>query len=115
MLLGDLREMFDRAPSGVLFGREVAAELAKREDRPWPEYGRDHKPITPVQIAALLKPFEIPTNKTVRRDDETAKGYRCEECEDAFARYLPRKQSHSHNPASPRLSAKSVQSHQRRL
>jgi hypothetical protein len=96
MLLGDLRELFDherevfgREPSGVLFGKEIAAELGKREDRPWPEHGRDRKPITPAQIAALLKPLEIPTNKTVRRGDKTDKGYKRSDCEDAFARYLP--------------------------
>ncbi len=88
MLLGDLRELFDREPSGVLFSNEISAELTKREDRPWPEYGRARKPITPTQIAALLKPFEIPTNKSVRRGDDTGKGYKRQDYEDVFNRYL---------------------------
>jgi hypothetical protein len=49
--------------------------------------------MTPRQLAALLKPFGVTTNQTVRRGDTTDKGYRREEFEDAFMRYLP--------PASP--------------
>jgi hypothetical protein len=62
---------------------------------------RDKKPITTVQIAALLKPFEIPTNKTVRRAHDTAKGYKREDCEDAFARYLPPRSVTRSQPSNP--------------
>jgi hypothetical protein len=89
MLLADLREQFDAEPSGVLFTREILDALHGRDDRPWPEYGRTGKPITGRQVAALLKPFEIPANKTVRRGSYTDKGYRREWFDDAFARYLP--------------------------
>jgi putative DNA primase/helicase len=89
LLLGDLRELFDHRPSGgVLFTNEIVAELVTRDDRPWPEYGRSKKLITGTQIAALLKPFKIKTNKTVRRGNETGKGCRREWFEDSFARYL---------------------------
>jgi hypothetical protein len=45
MLLGDLRELFDAEPSGILFTREIVAALQKREDRAWSEW-KAGKPIT---------------------------------------------------------------------
>jgi hypothetical protein len=38
LLLGDLRELFDHEPSGVLFTREILAALHADETRPWPEW-----------------------------------------------------------------------------
>jgi hypothetical protein len=89
LLLGDLRELFEAEPSGVLFTKAILAALHKRDDRPWPEYGKAGKPITGRQVATLLKPLDIPTNKTVRRGADTEKGYRRGWLEDAFSRYLP--------------------------
>jgi hypothetical protein len=88
MLLADLRELFIAEPSGLLFTREITAALHKREDRPWSEWAKAGKPITGRQVAALLKPFGIKTNQTVRRDAEHDKGYRVEWFEDAFTRNL---------------------------
>jgi putative DNA primase/helicase len=88
LLLADLRELFDREPSGALFVKEILKGLAERDDRSWSEWGKARKPITGVQIAGLLKPFGIKTNTTVRRGGITDKGYRREWFEDAFARYL---------------------------
>ena len=48
------------------------------------------KPITPTQLARLLKPFDI-SPKTLRfgaEEGDTAKGYRRDWFEDAFERYL---------------------------
>lgn len=87
MLLADLRELFAVEPSSILFSREILPALAKREDRPWPEY-RHGKPITEHQLAALLKPLKI-SSKSVRRGSDTAKGYRGEDLADAWVRYLP--------------------------
>ena len=87
LLLGDLRGLFDREPSGVLFTRDILTALHADETRPWPEW-KNGKPITDRQLAALLKPYNIKP-KTVRRGDQTDKGYRLEWFEDAFARYLP--------------------------
>lgn len=41
LLLADLRELFAREPSGVLFTGEIHAD----ETRPWPEW-KNEKPIT---------------------------------------------------------------------
>ena len=87
MLLADLRDLFDREPSGILFTTtQILPALTKMEDRPWPEW-RKEKPLTGTQLAALLKPFGVSPG-TVRRGDETGKGYRRADLEDAFARYL---------------------------
>jgi hypothetical protein len=93
-LLTDLRELFDPAddpdaePKDVLFTTEIVAALAQREDCRWPEY-KAGKPITGRQVAAILKGFKIPTNRTVRRDADHSKGYYRKWFDDAFARYLP--------------------------
>jgi len=87
LLLGDLRALFDEEPSGVLFSEEIVGKLVRMEDRPWPEFSHG-KPITKVQLARLLKPFGV-WPSSVRRERETAKGYRREALADAFARYLP--------------------------
>ena len=87
-LLADIRELFDGEPSGVLFTSEIVAALHNREDRPWAEYERG-RAITPHQVAALLRPFHIPTNQTQRRGARTGKGYRAKDFEDSWARYLP--------------------------
>jgi putative DNA primase/helicase len=98
LLLGDIRELFDPLPTAEnpdsrpvesIFSRELAEALGRREDRPWAAYGRSGKLITPHQIARLLKDFGISSNNTVRRRNQTEKGYKRELFSDVFARYLP--------------------------
>jgi hypothetical protein len=85
LLLGDLRELFEAEPDGVLFTKGILASLHKNETRPWPEWRG--KPITDRQLATLLKPYKIkPT--LVRRGSDTGRGYELAWFEDAFARYL---------------------------
>jgi putative DNA primase/helicase len=86
-LLADLRELFDADPSGVLFSEEIVAALVAMEDRPWPEWGKSRQPITKVQVARLLDHFQI-NPKTVRRAMRTDKGYRRDQFDDVFERYL---------------------------
>jgi putative DNA primase/helicase len=87
LLLTDLRELFDRESSGVLFTKQIIGALQRDETRPWPEW-KNGKPITDRQLAALLKRYQIKP-KSVRRGDHTEKGYKLEWFEDAFVRYLP--------------------------
>jgi hypothetical protein len=88
MLLADLKALFDADtdPSGALFTDDILAKLGAMELRPWPEY-RAGKPITSPQLAALLRPVHVLPN-TVRRGTITKKGYRREDLEDPFRRYL---------------------------
>jgi putative DNA primase/helicase len=86
-LLTDLRELFVRAPTGILFTKELLAALHQDETRPWPDW-KNGRPITERHLAGLLKPHKIKP-KTVRRGTQTEKGYRAEWFNDVFARYLP--------------------------
>jgi hypothetical protein len=88
LLLADLRELFDGEKSGVLFTTEILEALHERVDRPWCEYGRRHDKITARGVASLLKPLGIKTNQDLWRGSDHARGYRREDFEDAFARYL---------------------------
>jgi putative DNA primase/helicase len=102
LLLGDLRELFAAEPSGVLLTAEILRELHARDDRRWPEY-RGGRPITARQMAALLRPVGISAG-TVRRGDQTAKGYRAEDMADAWSRYLPGHTSVTlSHPAEPQV------------
>ena len=88
MLLSDLQDAFKSRDHGRITSASLLTELHDLEDRPWSEWGRQQKPITKMQVARLLKPFGIrPT--TVRDGTDRGKGYRIEDCQDAFFRYLP--------------------------
>jgi|GEM_PF-1380976 len=85
MLLADLHQLFDQYPdTDYLTSVFIVEKLAKREDRPWPEYRRG-KPLTQKQLASLLWRFRIGPATTV---GGAAKGYKRKWFDDAFARYL---------------------------
>jgi Protein of unknown function (DUF3631) len=94
LLLGDIRDIFakraanevepaDRIPSTVL-----AEALAEIEGRPWAEYGKNDKPITPGKLARLLKPLVIAPDSVRIDEKRTLKGYYLNQFEEAFSRYL---------------------------
>ena len=63
VLLRDLRDLFKQERANdpdvvAMSSKDIAAALGEMEDRKWPEY-RHGKPITPTQIARLLRPFKI--------------------------------------------------------
>jgi hypothetical protein len=94
VLLADLNAMFERATQGEaatvsMSSAAMTVELASMEDKKWPEF-KGGKPITPTQIAALLKPFGI-TPRKVQSDDgakRQVQGYRFDQFEWTFKRYL---------------------------
>ncbi len=85
MLLADMRDLFVKHGDRLL-SATIAEELAKLEERPWPEY-RNGRPITVRQIAALLRHFDIKPI-TLRVTGDLGKGYTLDAFADAFARYL---------------------------
>jgi putative DNA primase/helicase len=100
LLLTDIQELFNTplrnlSPAeqfanplpSTLFTKEILDFLCSKDDRPWPEWGKERKPMTGPQLASMLKPLQIPTGKAVRRGEEVAKGYRREDLADAFKRY----------------------------
>lgn len=86
-LLADLRDLFAATGESRLPSRRICDALGQQEDRPWPEIS-DGRPISPVQLSKLLKPFGI-SPRDMRVGIEVLKGYHAEDFADAFARYLP--------------------------
>lgn len=88
MLLHDVRQIFkSEGDPASLASQRIVAGLATMEDRPWPECGRMKSPITPSALAKRLRPFRV-RPRDIRSNDKTLKGYRLEDFEDAFRRYL---------------------------
>ena len=97
MLLADIHEIFHaRKNPPELSSSVICDELAKREDRPWPEISRG-KPVTGQKLAAMLRPFGV---RAVHR--RTGYVYRRSDLEAVWKRYLPdtggNEPSHRHDP-----------------
>lgn len=87
-LLADIRTIFEaRNNPDRIASKDLADALADDESAPWAAFGRFDKPLSPVALARLLKPFGI-RPKTLRHGATTWKGYETAAFEDAFARYL---------------------------
>jgi putative DNA primase/helicase len=86
-LLSDLRDFFQNTMEDFLPSDEVVAKLLEMEERPWGEWTKG-KPITKIQVAAILKKFGI-RPKQIWVDSSTSRGYRLADFNDAFSRYLP--------------------------
>jgi putative DNA primase/helicase len=91
MLLADIRAAFDAAAVDRLASAELCATLAAMEGRPWPEWsaskGAAPKPLTPNQLARLLKPFGV-ISDNVRIGSRVPKGYHRQQFAEVFERYL---------------------------
>jgi len=89
-LLADLRGRLTEE-NGIqiesVFTADLVAWLNANPERPWATWNRG-RPITPKQVADLLRPFGI-RPKQIRIGGESSKGYPRADCDDAFARYLP--------------------------
>ena len=85
MLLEDIYAITRHCPDRLTSG-ELAMGLAELEDRPWGEW-KGGKPITKTAIAALLAPFKIAPVE-MRMGRQVLRGYRIDQFEDAFARYV---------------------------
>jgi hypothetical protein len=87
LLLGDIRELFETAGTCRLASTQISTGLARREERPWPEF-RKGSPITVRQVARLLTRFDVkPTVKRI--DGKPQRGYDLADFQDPFSRYLP--------------------------
>jgi hypothetical protein len=86
LLLADLRARFTDLNIDRLLTVDILEHLHSLDDRPWAEW-RQGRPLSPAQLAKLLKPYGV-SSRTVR-SEKRLKGYRLEQFDDAFARYLP--------------------------
>ena len=96
LLLSDIRDIFGRRPLTTdLFGKEdreissagLVKVLLAIEGRPWAEMGEQSKPLTPNQLARMLKPLAIAPNKVGPRD-ACVNGYKLSQFREAFESYL---------------------------
>jgi putative DNA primase/helicase len=87
-LLADIRDVFAAAGADKLASKDMAERLAQIEGRPWAEFGKQRRPISPNQLANLLRGFGV-LSRTIRVGDSTAKGYDMAGFSDAFSRWLP--------------------------
>lgn len=86
-LLRDIREIFKNLHDDRISTTVLIEKLVELEEAPWATWNRG-KPISPRQIAKRLREFGITSNVTVRFSDKTAKGYKLDQFEDDFTRYL---------------------------
>jgi transposase InsO family protein len=85
-LLASIQDAFDTKRSATLATATLLEALAEDEEAPWAAWNRG-KPMTAHQLAKRLSEFGIkPT--TIRIGLRTPKGYRREQFEEAFRRYL---------------------------
>lgn len=114
LLLSDLRDLFHARDVDRLSTTDILSALHGMEHRPWPEFGRARKPITPIGVAGLLRRFRVRPG-TIRLGGDTGKGYLRERLQDAFERYLPPyappEPSQRHNPHGRPVPAGSEPSH----
>lgn len=87
MLLADIAAIFNERKVDRISSADLANTLATMEGRPWAEFGRSQKPITPNALARALSAFGIAPGG-LRLDDRTPRGYQLQQFADAFERYL---------------------------
>ena len=89
MLLSDIRNAFASKRTERLSGETLTAYLTALEGRPWAEW-KNCKPLTKNQLSRRLKKYGVVSGALELGGDEgQLKGYRLEDFEDVFARYLP--------------------------
>lgn len=86
MLLADVQWIFEDRGGERIPSADLVASLTTLEARPWPEWYQG-RPITARQIAKILEPFGV-APVTIRTTEGTAKGYKLEDFNDVFPRYL---------------------------
>jgi putative DNA primase/helicase len=94
-VLADIKPVFypknekgsDLDPLDRMSSADLVARLCADNDSPWAEWKRG-KPITPVQLARLLKPFRIAPEVIRLPSGGTSRGYLRTQFEDVWDRYL---------------------------
>jgi putative DNA primase/helicase len=100
ILLQDIKKVFDERGCKRLWTQDLLAALISVDDRPWCEWKKG-KPITPVGLAKMLKPFGI-ASVQIRQNDKNKKGYEFEQFKDVFDRYIS-------SPLPPNQNATTLQ------
>ena len=86
-LLADIQEVFEAKQMIKITTTELINTLCEDTEKSWATYNRG-KQLSPRQLSNKLRDYGI-ASKTIRINPyETAKGFECEQFNDAFARYL---------------------------
>ena len=88
ILLSDVRDAFLGEGADKLSSETLTSYLTGLEGRPWAEW-KHGKPLTKFQLSRRLKKYGARSSSIDLGGDEgRLKGYRLEDFEDAFSRYL---------------------------
>ncbi|MBV8657757.1 MAG: DUF3631 domain-containing protein [Burkholderiales bacterium] len=89
-LLGDIKAAFERMRVDRVATVALLDELCRDEESAWATYNRG-KPVTARQLSKRLGEFGVKP-MSIRVGHDVAKGYRLDQFEDAFSRYLGNKE-----------------------
>ena len=87
-LLADLRDLLASDQLDVtagLSGEEACRALREMAGRPWAEWGRNGKGLTPTTLARLLRPFGVKSE----RESRASRRYPTAALQEVLGRYLP--------------------------
>jgi putative DNA primase/helicase len=85
--LADLQALFSTTAEDSLSTTTILENLLSLDERPWADY-RSGNAISAQQLARLLKPYGV-RPRQIKRYNTNLRGYRRDELEDSFRRYLP--------------------------
>ena len=108
LLLADIRDIFAELKTERLLSRVVVDALVQLEHRPWAEWGNSARPITPNQLAALLKPYDVRPG-SLRTEPGRGRGYELQDFAEAFKRFLPSSPAFSSRDAVTALEPSGLQ------
>jgi Protein of unknown function (DUF3631) len=91
-LISDIIDVWPESER-TIFTSELLGRLREVSDSPWAGERPDFA-LSGSKLARMLRPYEIYPAGTVRVGEKTAKGYRRDEVETAFCRYLSMETSH---------------------
>jgi len=86
MLLADIKAIYEDKDTNWLASVKLCDTLATIESRPWADW-KAGKPLTPNQLARVLRPFDIHPNNQ-RTGEQVLKGYHRHQFQEAWERYL---------------------------
>ena len=89
MILHDVAALFGARGVDRMSSEEVVNGLVEMEGRPWPEWGKNQKPITKNQLAKLLDGHGVVPTTIRLPSGKTPKGYYLKAFSDALTRYPP--------------------------
>jgi hypothetical protein len=91
-LLLDIQTLFSKKEWERVGSHMLCEELAAMEERPWSDWKKG-KPITPAQLARLLRPFGVTSRDLKQSSGQVLKGYLADDFLGSFSRYLPQESS----------------------